>query len=45
MEGKFYGRCRNCGIDWEFEGYEISLEPWPHGVCPVCSGWVPVFTG
>lgn len=43
MSGKFYGHCKKCNIDWEFDGYEISVEPWPHGICECCGGWVAVF--
>ena len=43
MFGKYRGTCKVCGIVWEFEGYELSLEPYPHGDCPYCGNWVAVF--
>ena len=35
--------CTDCGIEWEFEGYEIVLEPWPHAICPKCGKWLAAF--
>lgn len=35
--------CDNCHRQWLFEGYELSLAPWPHGVCPACGQWIPAF--
>lgn len=46
MWGKYVGRCSLCGTEWEFEGYEVILEPYPHGECPNPScrlNWVAVF--
>ena len=43
MSGKYRGKCEICGIVWEFEGDELSLEPYPHGDCPYCGSWVAVF--
>lgn len=35
--------CENCNHAWEYEGYEIVLEPYPHFECPACGEWIPVF--
>ena len=43
MFGKYRGTCKVCGIVWEFDGYEASLDPYPHGVCECCGNWVAVF--
>ena len=39
----YVAKCENCGDVWEYEGYEIILEPWPHFECPHCGEWIPVF--
>lgn len=41
--GKYRGRCKCCGTLWEFDGFEIWLDPWPHGICPNDGEWVAVF--
>ncbi len=43
MFGKFIIRCPHCGTVWEFDGCEIYLEPWPHGVCPNDGSWLAAF--
>ena len=39
---KYVKQCA-CGRLWEYEDYEIWVEPWPHFVCPVCGHWIPVW--
>ena len=41
--GTFVGNCKNCGVVWEFENYEVIPVPYPHGTCPNCHQWVAVF--
>ena len=41
--GTFVGTCKICGVAWEFENYEVSPVPYPHGTCPNCHQWVAVF--
>jgi len=43
MFGKFIIHCPICNITWEFEGYEISLEPYPRATCPQCHTWLAAF--
>ncbi len=36
--------CDKCNTQWEFEGYEVELQPWPHVTCPKCRNhWIPLF--
>ena len=43
MSGTFILRCPYCGQIWEFEGYELSLAPFPRATCPDCGNWIPAF--
>jgi len=39
---KYVIECESCGARWLIEGYEISVEPWPHFICS-CKNWIAVF--
>lgn len=35
--GTFVGTCKNCGIIWEFENYEVMPVPYPHGTVRIAA--------